>query len=66
VDARLLRLSLRLIQADLAAKAGTSQTTVCAFERGSRRVSPEIARRIVAALIAEGLVPTGEGVSDSR
>ncbi len=58
MDARLLRLSLRLTQADLAAKSGTSQTTVSAFERGSRRVSPELVQRILGVLVAESLRPS--------
>ncbi len=58
MDARLLRLSLRLTQADLAARAHTSQTSISAFERSIRPVSPGLAQRILEALVAEGIGPT--------
>lgn len=61
MDARLLRLSIRLTQAELAKRAGTSQATVSAFERETRPVSPETAQRIIAALIAEGFPRPGSG-----
>ena len=55
MDARLLRLSLRLSQADLASRVGTSQTSISAFERGSRRISPGLAQRILSVLVTQGV-----------
>lgn len=55
MDARLLRLSLRLSQAELALRAGTSQTSISAFERASRPISPALAQRILSVLVALGV-----------
>lgn len=65
MDARLLRLSLRLSQSALAARARTSQTSISAFERRSRRISVELAQRILAVLVAQGLNSPGIPIAPS-
>lgn len=52
MDGRLVRLSRRMSQAELALRAGVSQSVVSRIETGARRVSLA-ARARVAAAVAE-------------
>jgi transcriptional regulator with XRE-family HTH domain len=50
MDGRLLRLSRRISQAELARRAGVSQPAVSRLETGRRRVGPDVRSRVAAAL----------------